>query len=380
MSAAQLPPGLASVQPEDLAAYLTGAGWTRRPFSRSDVLVFQGPTTAEDAVEVVFPASASARDFADQLERVVHGVAELEARPPEALVRDLLRADSDRLRVCLRTSAASHGTLPLPVVVRLGQSLYDLLVAAACAEESPRASFPRPTAAALRFASTCRFGPAAEGGFVANVDLPVAPSIGAGPQTPPLGRRVSDRILRGFGRVRDAVLGGGADAVLAGYGDGLNANMCEAVLGLRVELRDLQLELAVGPSPRVPATAGLAREVLLEARAFDLLEAVARGLRGVGPLVQRELHGVIVALSDDDAGDEEGDADGARIVTLRSHEGARWRLVRFALDEVHYRLACDAHRDRAPVRVLGLLDRSERPWRLRTVGAFGRILDPPSAA
>jgi hypothetical protein len=172
------------------------------------------------------------------------------------------------------------------------------------------------------------------------------------------------------------VLDGRVDPLLEGYQDGLNANMCEALLSLRSGPGDLRLELGVSWSKRLAAPADLPRSVLIEERAFDFLDQTARALRAPDESIERELRGTIVKLSITDTSygdDEDGELDESRVATLRFVEQGRRQHARMSLNPEDYRSACEAHRDGEEVFVLGRPERVGKQWRISGVRAFGRV-------
>ena len=171
------------------------------------------------------------------------------------------------------------------------------------------------------------------------------------------------------------MLDGTADGLFEGYGDGLNANMCEALLSLRDPSKDVHLELGVTFSKRLPGPPDLPRTVLIEDRGFELLVQAARVLRAADESTERELRGYIVKLAIHDTGYAHEDIDLAdsREATLRFIEHGRRQHARMDLDPDDYKLACEAHRDGKEITVQGRLERTGKQWRISGVRDFGTL-------
>ena len=368
----------AGIRVEDLTAYLGSSGWVRRKdYPRTDVVVFEGPRDdAGRPINCVFPASTHARAFQADVERVLRSVALLEEREPGEIAREVLRPEMDRLRVRLVSEAAASGSVPLTAATEVVTSLKDLMVAGACSESQPKPFYAKATKASVDFARTCRFGQTESGSFVLNIEAPVSPVFPQAGVGAPFARRVMNRIMRGLGRVHQAVMEGRPDALLldAGYRDGLNANMFEALLPLRSTAEDLRIEVRATFSRLAPADPLVPRLVEIEARSFDYMDGAARALRNSEESKPRDLQGLIVKLADEPDEQDEEDAplpsDVDRLVTLRFIDNGRRQHARFQLDPDDYRAACDAHRDHRRVLVSGTLERVGKQWRLLDVTRF----------
>jgi hypothetical protein len=70
---------------------LLRTGWLLKPFRQPQVLYFEGPQ-ADDGTPFVklVPASGNYRDFPQHVEEIVHALSNLEQRPAEDILRDIL--------------------------------------------------------------------------------------------------------------------------------------------------------------------------------------------------------------------------------------------------------------------------------------------------
>jgi hypothetical protein len=372
---------LEGVQVADVTAWLASHGWTRRgAFPRSDVLVFDGPLDADgEPLTAVVPSESSAEGFLDDIAKVVKLVAAVRGCTPDEASRELATSDADLVQVRVLSDFAQRGSLPLDFAADMVAALKDLVVAAACVEENPRAAYSRATRAAVEHAKSCRFGQTRRGSFIATLECPVTPVLGSPNESIdlPFERRVTSRIVRGIGQVSRAALDGRAEALVSGWRDGLNANMCESLLRLRGPDGETALEFSARWSRRVAAPADLGRPVRIDRTGFEFLSATSRALRAPTATESRAFTGHIVGLSDSRAGDDDGDDDGddERIATLRFDENGRGKLqsARMHLGEADYKVACDAHRDGHTVTLKGRLDRRGNRWWIANVDGFTKV-------
>lgn len=364
---------LPAISVADLTAYLGTSGWTRKPFSRPDVLLFVGPQADDgEALEIVLPDSEAATDFRDRVRDALTTLSGVEDRDETEVAREVLRPWVDHLSVRLIGKQAEDGALPLNVAAQLIRATEQLVIATAAAEERPVPYYGRATKLAAEHARACRFGQTALGSFVINVECPTL-SLGQQSIDMPFPRRVTNRLMRGLKRTHSAVQSGTPGPLALGHVDGLNANVCEALLELHNAAPDLVLGFSVAFSRVLPVHEDLRGEVLLEDRSFEFLAVAARRMRGAATLGERDIEGQIVRLVASDPGeaDEEDDvADGERVATLRFMDAGRRQHALMQLEVDAYKEACDAHRDGNMVRVRGTLERFGRRWRLLGIKEF----------
>lgn len=372
MSTSDLSQLIRAIELDDMTTYLGASGWKRdEGFSRVDVLRFLGPSADDgEPLEIVLPAAYTASDFSARVRDALVTLAALNDRTEIDVAREVRRPGLDHLSVRFDGKQSEDGTLPLHVASDLIRRTQQLIVAVAAAEERPLRAYGRATRLAVQHAESCRFGQTSLGSFVLHVECPTQgggqQSIGA-----PFPRRVTTRLMRGLKRVGAAVLSGSPAALSEGHGDGLNANVCEALVELHRAAPDLSVGFSVGFSPRLPVDSELLGEVVLRERAFELLEGAAREMRGTTALDERDIVGKIVRLAASDVDDDEDDAsDGERTATLRFSENGRQQSALLQLEPEDYRAACDAHRDGRRVRVTGTLERIGRSWHVIGIKKF----------
>lgn len=377
MSAGELLQLVRAIELDDMTTYLGANGWTRdEAFTRTDVLRFLGPKADDgESLEIVLPAAQTAADFLDRVRDALVTVAALEDRSPETVAREVRRPGLDHLSVRFEGKQAEDGTLPLHVASDLIRRTHQLIVAVAAAEERPVPAYGRATRLAVQHAESCRFGQTSLGSFVLHVECPTQ-ATGQQSTFAPFPRRVTTRLMRGLKRVGAAVLSGSPAAIADGHRDGLNANICEALVELHRAAPELSVGFSVGFSHGVPAEPDLVGEVVLRERAFELLEGAAIKMRGTAALDEREIEGKIVRLAASDVDDDDDDPpDGERTATLRFVDNGRQQNALLQLEPDDYRDACDAHRDGKRVLVTGTLERFGRKWRVVGIKKFA-VLAP----
>ena len=372
-----------SLRVEDLTAYLGRRGWKREAHPNQRLLVFVGP--ADDhgkPLHIIIPRSNDFEDAAQRVSDAVSLLALIEKRHTFDIVQAIKALDKDLLRLRLVTGPGQSDSLSFELATKLVQGLRNLLSYAACHGGNPKPYFVKASGIGRRYVEKCRFGQTFSGSFGLTIESPVVPSaqqpIGGTTAPSPFERRVMARLVRGLALTQEVLLSGDVSPLIINYSKGLNANMCEAILEMPRELRDMEMQYSVLWSPELKAPADVAEDVPIrfEPKSYEYLETAARMLRHVEQSSDVEVRGRVVQLRSEVApSDEEDDDVGAeRIVTvLREQEGTDQIRVRILLDPEQYKSACDAHKEGRIVSVIGKLEKLGKFWTLMSPRDF-RVL------
>lgn len=353
----------------DLAAYLHARGWKGAPTRDGRLVKFAAPPDAQGrSMSIVLPTSD---DFVDTPQRIAEALAvlaDLASEPVPELGQRIRTLRRDVLRVRIGTAGLDAG-LPLHRVPELVDELGNVLAFSACAEEEPLPAFTKQRKIGRTFLESCTFGQTFHGSFGLSIEAPVMapPSLFPGPT--PFERRVTTRLFRGLGTLRTALELGNPELLEADFKDGLNANMCDALVRV-AELTDEQVVYDPVWSPLVTPPPGLLqmKPVAVGGRAVDLLEATSRRLRTTAQGREITLSGHVVRLQARRAtGATDVEPDAEREVVIESDDRLR---VHVRLDLASYREACDAHRDGRRVRVKGTLEKPGKSWTLMKPEGF----------
>ena len=119
-------------------------------------------------------------------------------------------------------------------------------------------------------------------------------------KTYPLERLVLATLMRGLGELQQAIAAGQPGRVLSSTNARINANLCEAILGMTPATMDVTWQASVSWSSAWPIDEPLPTEVTLEGRAFEQLASISRALRAGKEPGRRLLRGRVVRLSAED--------------------------------------------------------------------------------
>lgn len=369
-----------AVRPSDMQRYLEQRGWQRsEALSDREVHVYESPLRDDEGepLRVFVPASTELPDFARMRDNLVSALGSLEGRPQEAIARGLL--DAPRADVFSARVLPPEGSdrLDLREVVGLYHALFDLFAYAAAAElTKPSAYFGYQHREARRFAAGLLVPPPSPGSFIVQLESSVEGftrpggqkrAEAGGDEGMPLARRVMVRVMRGL---RSApALERGPEALEQLFQDGLNANMCEALTALHDAVQGAPVDFGVSWSSRIAVPADLRHvaRIRYDQRSFEAVRQIGGALRQPSGPRPRTLIGHVVELRSRRASPA---SSGEREVSLSAEVDGRSLAVRISLEERDYLLACDAHRDRQPICVEGLLERIGKHWRLSRYEGF----------
>ena len=362
-----------AVKVSDLRAYLMSKGWRIKPFKRTQVIYFEGPPDdqGQPIVQLV-PASEQLSDYSLRVEEIISTLSAIEERPKDEVFRSIVTPTSDILRLGLESDETRAGTLNFGFLTQFFSNMRNLLVFAACGELRPQPFYQRALKQAIDFADRCRMRPAPAGSFVVDVESPLVPPVNGSPhayKSFPTERLILLSLMRGLGNLQSSIESGDMAAIFRSSDGRVNANLCEALLGMKPGGVDARLEVSITWSPAWPIEGDCPpARVAFEGRAFEQLDAIGHALRtGDGPQ-RRKLVGRVIRLSGDDP---VNGPIGTLHVTLRPEGQNAPANVELVLTSEQYRQACDAHRDSKKLSVMGVLDRVERrKWMLFDISDF----------
>ena len=354
---------LRSVTPGGLAAYAGSAGWAKvEPYG--DVAdVWQG----EGLPEIVLPRTNLLGDYASVVSRVIEIFAERSGKDEIAVLKDLLEADHDVVRV-RAMGDATNGSIALDSGVGMVSQARDMVLAAARATVGP----PQPVyrgrvnKRATAFMEGVRLGQTEHGSFVVSLMAPVAPTTVSAldasrlwGEQEPFSRRVVLRLveaLQASRRAADRWESGSPRQDLEGaVSSGVSANLCDAVLGLIESTNRFEVRVAwaTNGGAHLPAEP-------IEFSELDRqpLNTIAEILRTSGPRLNTPFIATVHRLTRDQPA-----RDGAAVFKTPIH--GRMHSVQAVLDKKNYYVAIRAHETGSHVIVEGDLEKIDKPWRVK---------------
>lgn len=356
---------VAALRPLEIASYLHASAWKRSEVKEGQYAVW----TWGDDVEAFLPLRIDTSDYALRMGDLLAVLAVVEKRSQWDVYSDLLITASDVVRIRIADVELSDGTLPIEEHAQIAQKARDLMLAAACAAKEKRAVWhKRKPADAMEHVRRVRIGQSERGSYVMTVMTRVTPALRSSSgqlfeAEPPYDRRVTQTLAQSLsalaGATEQAALSQRMDAFDGAISRGVNANLCDAVVGLwgGDELQR-NLEFSFSWSPTRPVAANEVKQVRFTSDRVPLIREAGQLLRERAPVPDFELSGPVVRLDR-----PEGAALGK--VTVYAIVGDRHARVALELGDPEYQMVVAGHGEGRTISVYGTLQREGRGYVLR---------------
>lgn len=355
-----------ALSPLEVVAYLRSTGWeeARHFQNRASIWTLR---IGDEEFEAAIPLQQSLGDFALRMGDVVQVLAEAEQRSQVDVYSDLSTAYADVVRIRIADLGMRDGTMSIESYAQAAQRTRDLFLAAACAATEPRAvwSSKKPQKAIEHF-NRLRIGQTERGSYVIKVISRVSPFISERngelfEREEPFERQIVKTLAQSLGEMDSAAERSALSGSYASFAEsvekGVNANLCDAVVGLwGGEGREL-LEFTFSWSPARPVPASVPRKVRFTEDRISVIKEASRIMRLQAKPADAVVVGPVVKL-------DRKSADQPGIVTVVGDVDGRARRVLIELTGDDYATALHAHGKDASLRVAGTLVREGRSFRL----------------
>jgi len=360
-----------AIRPVDAALYLRSRGWIKQEVAidRASLWLYgQG----DDEFEVLLPMDVELRDYALRMGDLLAVLAAAEKRSQWQVYSGLLTVTSDVMRIRIADPELSDGTLPIEEHAKIAQKTRDLVLAAACATTERRPVWhKRKPAQAMEHVRRVRIGQSERGSYVVTVISRVPPLLHAKTEQSfemdvPFERQVTQTLAQSLLELdhaaEHAALTQEMEAFDQAVQHGVNANLCDAVVGLWGDDEvQRNLEFTFSWSPARPAAPDAVRRVALSSDRVPLIREAGKQMREREPLPDFELSGPVVKLER-----AEGAPTG-RVTIIGLIEDRQARVV-VELADQPYHVAVQAHDSGRTIRTSGTLAKEGRGFVLGNAG------------
>jgi hypothetical protein len=367
---------LNSLRPVDLIAYLRASGWSREAEIGNKASVWVKPDGPQPQ-DVLVPLRRDAADFAMRIAEVLAQLELVEQRSQEDIVKDLITASADLVRIRTLSAGSADGTIPLDIGVALVEHAREMVLAAACAAVAPSAYWPRrkPLKAA-DFIEKVRMGQTERGSYVLTIHSPVPPALRADvPAESPFERQVTEMLSRSLVAARaaaqQAVETGDLQPFRAAIHNGVSANLCDALVGLGRVSPNNGIEVSISWSRSRPVNGAPRSTSAISSDLIPVIQEASRLFKETEPREDFELFGFVERL-DRPVGANTGH------VTVNALIDERPRRVLLELGDPEYQLALQGHKESRLIACLGDLKREGRSFQLQSPRQF-RLLEMEEA-
>lgn len=354
--------------------YLLLTGWKIDNTLRNKrIVAFRNK--ADPDFQIAIPADEGAKDFYARVYDLVQVLSSYSNIPEQNIIDSLKSAYTDRIQFRIVAQTSEGGKIPLDYAARCLEGLKDLVLYAACAEESARPVCARTYNNAKNNLEKFQFEQTEIGSFIFNVGVQVASEENeqyylddAAPPLPePTPHKIIKRIETAMQQVnsvaeRQERIG---DLVEYAYEDGLTANMCDAIVKLKPDRgEEVVLQTSIFYAEALTRAVSPPKVAILDNVHFALLDEISKRYKDCTLVEDVVLTGTIKMLS------RGLDNDAENTIRLLTKIDNRMRAVDLHLSPESHLLACNAYRDDKEVSVTGVLDKSSKRWFFSEVTDF----------
>lgn len=346
----------------ELVKYLEEKQWKEKlDFPNNKVRVFE-KAYEDDEYTIVLPRKQEYKDYKKRLEAAIETISELEEIGFEEITKQIHQSNNskvininkkDKINFRIISNEVEDGTMPIEYAANVVEGMKKLVASSIYTEKTRRKHFLQ--AGKLLELSNYRLGQSKVGSYIFTLEVDIYSKqvqMKLGDEVDELddSRKVIRRIQNGLSQIANAKNEKDIDRLMEkGFVDGLNANMCEAILKLK-NADNMKLETTIEWADNVVKPKGIVEKVTLTNKDFYLIQGLIEKYKEE-PSKIIELEGYVYALHNKEKGHGE-----ERYIMLSAEVDGKNRSIKIDLSAEDYYLACEAHSRTSKVKVKGEID------------------------
>jgi hypothetical protein len=369
---------LQNINISDIAAYLRLKGWRQVAPYNKRFLVFQGYGDNEGhPLEIALPVDNNSTEKDMYIESSINLLCALNEDTPEHIIQQIKFYEYDLLYI-RNFDTQGFNSIEVSIAATQAVQMNHLFIYAICSEYRPKPYFYNPSKRAYETIKNFRFGHTFPGSFGYNIQSRVRDQqqLSLSSQSEksdmpesrayirlPIERRVMERVARGLLSIPRALRSNNSNVLVNDYPQGLNSNMCRALLNMSPHWRT-PIEYRVSWSPKIePSTdIHMIDPIIIDEDGCKFLQEAIKKLNDFEPEETTVIGHVtgFTAKSDPLASDET-----PRLVTIKweNREG-RAIDIGMVLKKQDYIQATEAHLAWQKVSVSGAIMKMGNGWEL----------------
>ncbi|MGF6174244.1 hypothetical protein [Ensifer sp. 4252] len=361
------------LDPRLVARYLTSNGWQLDQLRSNLRRIWLPEEGAANPIEIFlsFDTKSQDRDLAFALTTI----SQYYERSVETLASEIRALSCDIISSKIPDEYVRNDSIELRIASEYLDRMRVFLAASATTELNGERFYKRLRKEAVEYSERCRFGHTFRGSFGFHIESPVglndAPSFEGIDEEVPFGRLVVERISRGLSSLSQAALQGNPNLIVA-EGQGLSANMCEAIISIIEDIGVSRIDMQISFSPEWrPRVSPLPTKFSMHFQQLDILKDAAKALRVDDPPRHAQVFGRIKRLeTEGNPADLIEDKSRREIEVSWVNEENQLVQVRVALSPEAYLDALEAHKNGHAVLATGIVSKVGRNWRLDPIETF----------
>lgn len=364
---------LSNITATAIEKYLMLNNWSRDyNFKNNKLMVFEW-----NGESLVIPSSEKYKDFYIKLTEVIETLSEIYNKPFVEIVKEITASYYDLLQFRIKSEISEEGELPLGYASSCIEGLKELILYSACAEGNPEAVCLKATNNAKQILDNFRLAQTEVGSFIINIDIKVVDEKNEQLSLPgiipdyPFEHKIVQRIGNAIQQIDDIAKGELKmdDVLISAYESGVTANICDALMKLKPENSDAEIETTIRYASSISQRVDDIRSVNICDNHFYVMNEIAKRYRNKNMNQNITIRGIIKSLEKKKIDEVKYE----RRVYIHSLLDGKYRVIKAELDEKSHKEACNAFRDECEVEIKGNLDMSGKYWKMKHVESF-RVL------
>lgn len=353
-----------------LEKYLLFLDWVRvYDFPNRNMMVFK-----KNERTIAMPSSERLDDFYVSLPNIIDILADFYNKTTREVVKEITTSYHDLLEFRIKSKISEEGALPLGYATNCIEGLKELILYSACAEQSKEPVCMKCTNNAKNVLNNFRLAQTEVGSFIINIDIKVAEEeeqyvLENFEPKSSFEHDVVKRIGKAIQQIDDVTKEElKLDEMLpTAYESGVTANICDALMKLKPENVDAEIETKIRYASALSKCPGCVETVQIKNNHFYTMNEIAERYRKVENTTRVTIHGSIKTLDKVPIGQHRYKRT---ISVLAFVAEGKERIVKVELGEDDHRMACNAFRDEREVEIIGELDMSKKKWEMRQIENF----------
>lgn len=365
---------------ETLERYLLENHWTQEKNFKNTKIKLYKSLYDDEEYSIFIPSKNEYKDTKVRILDAVEIISELYEISFEEAIRNIESYSSligtmpnkeietkksfkDILSIRIISPLSKEGKIPLEYGSNIIEGVKKLILAAIYGEQHPQPYFLKSDKSSHERLDRYKLSQTAIGSYIFNVEvdneLNQQLSINKEGIIEELSeeRRVLRRIQNGINNIKEKDL----DVLYEnGYKDGLNANMCDALLNFNIKNTEFKIETKVAWAKDIPKPTDIKEKVILNNDDFFKVKNLSEKYKETKSIMC-EIKGIIITLNNKRNSNR---ISTQRHIVIQTILEGKFRKVKVELVESDYSKACEAHKNDSEVVVSGELIKEGKTWTL----------------
>lgn len=349
-----------------LVNYLKDTGWSIQEHKNKQFQRFSQELSSGKSIVIILPKDNKSIDINHRISDAIETLALYEDKKPLDVINSIVEVHSDILNIQL-SKGTDITSIKFDDAINVIESIRRLILYSASSEQRPNTYFARPLSKAKQFMVDCKFGHTSRGSFGFTIESPVDSRSAL---ASPFSRRVIERIIKGLNDVQEAVFD--EDTVVRNSDEGLNANMCSALLQIMSCSRG-NVECSVKWSPEVEVSGNINQisNISLDPNAMEYLQYAYAKLLPRDDSKPVTIKGKVIMMKAESIYEEEAESgEPPHTIILESEYNGRIIRIHMTLNASDYLNACESHMNEKFVEISGYLTKNGNKWILTSPHEF----------